>query len=122
MRRGVACSEALAAADKLIPGIRPVPFGHVGDGNLHFSPMFDFETWNAFADPEAVIEEVRRLTHDTAMALGGSFSAEHGVGRDMLAEMRRYKSPVELSLMRSIKRALDPHGLFNPGKVIPESD
>jgi FAD/FMN-containing dehydrogenase len=114
--------RASAAVAERYPKVQIVIVGHIGDGNLHFSPMFDFETWNAFADPEVVIEEVRRLTHDTAMALGGSFSAEHGVGRDMLAEMRRYKSPVELSLMRSIKRALDPHGLFNPGKVIPETD
>ena len=112
-------SRASAALLERYPELEILVVGHIGDGNLHFSPMFEFATWNEFADQEAVIDEVRRLTHDTTVALGGSFSAEHGVGREMLGEMRRYKSPVELALMRSIKCALDPRGLFNPGKVIP---
>ena len=63
---------------------------------------------------------MHRLTYDIAAELGGTFSAEHGVGQYLVAEMRQYKSEVELSLMRSVKRALDPKGLFNPAKVLPQ--
>ena len=100
--------------------IRIVVVGHLGDGNLHFIPLFVHDTWNAFPDQQAVIDEVHRLTYGVATELGGTFSAEHGIGQYLVAEMRQYKSKVELSLMRSIKRALDPRGLFNPAKVIPQ--
>lgn len=101
-------------------GMRIVIVGHLGDGNLHFIPLFEFGAWDAFPEPQAVIDEVHRLTYAVAAELGGTFSAEHGIGRYLVAEMRQYKSAVELSLMRSIKRALDPQGLFNPAKVIPQ--
>lgn len=101
-------------------GMRIVIVGHLGDGNLHFIPLFEFDAWDAFPEPQAVIDEVHRLTYAVAAELGGTFSAEHGIGRYLVAEMRQYKSAVELSLMRSIKRALDPQGLFNPAKVIPQ--
>jgi FAD/FMN-containing dehydrogenase len=94
--------------------------GHFGDGNLHFSPLFRFEHWNAIADTGAVVDEIRGLTYDLVAELGGSFSAEHGIGQYLVAEMRQYKSEVELNLMRSVKHALDPLGLFNPAKVIPK--
>jgi FAD/FMN-containing dehydrogenase len=68
-----------------------------------------------------VIDEVLGLTYDLAVELGGTFSAEHGIGQYLVAEMRRYKSGVELDLMRSIKHAMDPKGLFNPAKVIPQA-
>jgi FAD/FMN-containing dehydrogenase len=102
------------------PGIRIVIVGHFGDGNLHFIPQFSFDVWNAFPDQEAVVAEVHRLTYDIAAELGGTFSAEHGIGQYLLAEMRHYKTEVELSLMRAIKHALDPKGLFNPAKLIPQ--
>jgi FAD/FMN-containing dehydrogenase len=101
-------------------GIRIVIVGHLGDGNLHFIPLFGFDAWDAFPDQQAVIDEVHQLTYSVATELGGTFSAEHGIGQYLVAEMRQYKSEVELSLMRSIKHALDPRGLFNPAKVIPQ--
>ena len=101
-------------------GIQIIIVGHLGDGNLHFIPLFDFDVWETFADPQAVIDEVHRLTYGIVMELGGTFSAEHGIGRYLVAEMRQYKSDVELSMMRAIKQALDPRGLFNPQKMIPE--
>ena len=107
------------ALEQKFAGIRIVIVGHLGDGNLHFVPMFTHAAWSAFPDPEAVTDEVHRLTYGVATELGGSFSAEHGIGQYLVGEMRQYKSEVELALMRSVKRALDPKGLFNPAKVIP---
>jgi len=109
-------AEALAAAESLIPGIRPVPFGHVGDGNLHFN----------FTQPVAMDKQVylakwealNRVVHDLVIAHGGSISAEHGIGVLKREEARRYKSAVELDLMRRIKEALDPKGIMNPGKGV----
>jgi FAD/FMN-containing dehydrogenase len=108
--------EALAAAETLIPGIRPVPFGHVGDGNLHFN-----FTQPVGADKEAYLEQweaLNRVVHDIVIAHGGSISAEHGIGVLKREEGRRYKSDVELELLRRIKQALDPKGIMNPGKGI----
>ena len=108
--------EALAAAERLIPGIRPVPFGHVGDGNLHFN----------FTQPLSMDKQVyldrwqalNRVVHDIVVTHGGSISAEHGIGVLKREEARRYKSEVELDLLRRIKQALDPKGIMNPGKGI----
>jgi len=108
------------ALEQRFAGIQIVIVGHLGDGNLHFIALFDFDAWDAFADPQAVVDEVHRMTYGVAMELGGTFSAEHGIGQYLLAEMREYKSEVELSMMRSIKNAFDPRGLFNPAKVIPQ--
>jgi D-lactate dehydrogenase (cytochrome) len=108
--------EALTAAEQLIPGIRPVPFGHVGDGNLHFN-----FTQPVGANKDAYLarwEVLNRVVHDIVIAHGGSVSAEHGIGVLKREEARRYKSPVELELMQRIKRALDPKGIMNPGKGI----
>jgi FAD/FMN-containing dehydrogenase len=90
----------------------------VGDGNLHFNV-------NAApgAEPARFLareEAVRRAIHELVAGLGGSFSAEHGVGRLKVGELERYASPVELELMRAIKRAFDPQGIMNPGKVLRE--
>jgi FAD/FMN-containing dehydrogenase len=108
--------EALAAAEKLIPGIRPVPFGHVGDGNLHFN-----FTQPVGMDKDAYLgkwEALNRVVHDIVIAHCGSISAEHGIGVLKRAEARRTKSTVELELMTRIKRALDPKGIMNPGKGV----
>jgi FAD/FMN-containing dehydrogenase len=108
--------EALAAAENLIPGIRPVPFGHVGDGNLHFN-----FTQPVAMDKDAFLEQweaLNRVVHDIVVAHGGSISAEHGIGVLKREEGRRYKSAVELDLLRRIKQALDPKGILNPGKGI----
>ena len=101
-------------------GVQIIIVGHLGDGNLHFVPVFALEIWNAFPDQDAVIAELHQLIYGVVADLGGTFSAEHGIGRYLLNEMRQYKSEVELSLMRSIKRTLDPKGLFNPAKMIPQ--
>ena len=99
-----------------VPEGRLVAYGHVGDGNLHFNisqlPGIDREQFLARA------EEIRRAIHDMVREFGGSFSAEHGVGRVKIAELERYASPVELELMHAVKRAFDPHGIMNPGKVL----
>jgi FAD/FMN-containing dehydrogenase len=101
-----------------VPEGRLVAYGHVGDGNLHFNisqlPTADRERFLARA------EEIRRAIHDMVREFGGSFSAEHGIGRLKVAELERYGSPVELELMRSVKRAFDPQGIMNPGKVLRE--
>jgi FAD/FMN-containing dehydrogenase len=101
-----------------VPEGRLVAYGHVGDGNLHFNisqlPTADRERFLARA------EEIRRALHDMVREFGGSFSAEHGIGRLKVAELERYGSPVELELMRAVKRAFDPHGIMNPGKVLRE--
>jgi FAD/FMN-containing dehydrogenase len=112
--------EFLALADAALamafPGIRVVAFGHVGDGNLHYNlSKAGAQANEAFI---ALQPEVNRIVHDTVHALNGSISAEHGIGQLKREEILRYKSPVEMALMRSIKQALDPRGLMNPGKVI----
>ena len=107
-------ADALLAA--AFPGIRVVAFGHVGDGNLHYNlsqPDAQENTHFIASQPE-----VNRIVHDTVAALNGSISAEHGIGQLKREELLRYKSPVEMALMRSIKQALDPRGLMNPGKVL----
>lgn len=95
-----------------------VAYGHVGDGNLHFNvsaaPGAQRERFLAREEP------VRRAIHDLVSEFGGSFSAEHGIGRLKVGELERYASPVELALMRAVKRAFDPHGIMNPGKVLRE--
>jgi len=115
-----AIPEFLARADAALaaafPGIRVVAFGHVGDGNLHYNLS------QADAQENAVFlasqPAVNRIVHDTVNALNGSISAEHGIGQLKRDELVHYKSPVELALMRSIKQALDPQGLMNPGKIL----
>ncbi len=104
---------ALAAA---FHGIRVVAFGHVGDGNLHYNlSKPDAQDNAAFI---AAQPTVNRLVHDAVDALGGSISAEHGIGQLKREELLRYKSPVEIALMRTLKQALDPRGLMNPGKIV----
>jgi FAD/FMN-containing dehydrogenase len=98
------------------PGVRMVTFGHVGDGNLHYNVSAP-----EGVAPDAFVaraEAINRIVHDSVARFGGSISAEHGLGQLKREEIRRYKSPLELELMRGIKRALDPHGIMNPGKVL----
>jgi FAD/FMN-containing dehydrogenase len=108
--------QASAAVARLVPGIRLVPFGHVGDGNLHFNL-----TQPVGADGTAFLaqaETIHHAVHDIVAALGGSISAEHGIGQAKRQEIRRYKSAVEIALMQKIKQALDPKGIMNPGKGV----
>lgn len=112
--------QARAAVQALVPGIRTLIVAHLGDGNVHFIPLFSFAQWDALSEPDAVAHAIRRGVNDVAHALGGTFSAEHGVGAVLLPEMAHYKTPVELALMRAIQQAVDPRHLFNPGRLLPE--
>jgi FAD/FMN-containing dehydrogenase len=109
--------RAGAAMAQAFPQVRLVVFGHLGDGNLHYnvSPAAGDPGDAAFAALEGPIN---RLVHDTVDALGGSISAEHGLGVLRRDEAARYKDGVELALMRTLKAALDPRNLMNPGKVL----
>jgi FAD/FMN-containing dehydrogenase len=109
--------RADAALTQAYPGIiRLSAFGHVGDGNMHYNPLWPLE-WDE-ARRRAEKPRINRIVHDTVADVGGSISAEHGIGRSRLSEMERYKQPAELALMRSVKMALDPRGIMNPGKVV----
>ncbi len=115
-----AIPEFLARADAELkaafPGIRVVAFGHVGDGNLHYN-LSKAEA----GDNAAFIAsqpQVNHIVHDLVHALNGSISAEHGLGQLKRDEILRYKSAVEIAMMRSVKLALDPQGLMNPGKLL----
>ena len=98
------------------PGCRMVTFGHLGDGNLHYNVSQPENSSDL--DFIARQEEVNRVVHDSVDRFDGSISAEHGLGALKRAEILRYKSEVEINMMRAIKRALDPQNLMNPGKVI----
>jgi len=105
--------EALTAA---LPGVRFVIFGHLGDGNLHYNLAAPEGTDQAAFMANA--SRANRIVHDLVAAHGGSISAEHGIGQLKRDELVRYKSATELDLMRTVKAALDPAGIFNPGKVL----
>jgi len=109
-------ATAGTAIEKHFPGVRVVCFGHVGDGNLHYNLSMPSGAEN----PELIARshDANRIVHDIVNALGGSISAEHGLGQLKRDEIKRYKSDIEIELMQSIKRTLDPHGLMNPGKVL----
>jgi D-lactate dehydrogenase (cytochrome) len=109
--------RASALAEARIPGARVCAFGHMGDGNVHFnlSQPVGSDRERFLAEREGINVAV----HDLVQELGGSFSAEHGIGRLRLKDMDRYKEDVELDLMRAVKAALDPAGIMNPGKVLP---
>lgn len=98
------------------PGVRLVTFGHVGDGNLHYNVSAP-----SGVPPEVFVQKtdaINRIVHDSVARFHGSISAEHGLGQSKRDEIRRYKSSLELELMRKIKSALDPYGIMNPGKVL----
>ncbi len=106
-----------AALAQALPGVRVVDFGHLGDGNLHYNVQCP-----EGADAAAFLREhedaVNTIVYDAVLAHGGSISAEHGIGALKRDTLPHYKSPVALGLMRSIKQALDPQGLMNPGRVL----
>ena len=115
-RMGDFIARATAAVEDRLPGVRPVPFGHIGDGNVHFNlsqPVAMDKA--AFLD---LWDEMNAIVHGIVREMGGSISAEHGVGQLKRDEIAATKSPVEMELMRSLKHALDPKGILNPGKVV----
>ncbi|VVD69369.1 FAD-binding oxidoreductase [Pandoraea anhela] len=113
----------IAATDPIVqriaPGARMVTFGHLGDGNLHYNVMAP-----EGVDPAVFLEQyqspVTDAVHDSVHTHRGTISAEHGLGQFKREASAHYKSPVELALMRALKTALDPLGLMNPGKVLPD--
>jgi D-lactate dehydrogenase (cytochrome) len=111
--------RAAAAVARIAPNARLVAYGHVGDGNLHFnvSEPAGRESTAAFLSLQ---EAIGGAVHDCVHAFGGSISAEHGIGRSKRELLRRYEDPVALAAMRQVKRALDPRGILNPGKVLPD--
>ena len=110
--------EVDAALEAAYPGVRPVNFGHVGDGNLHYNITRPATGWTEDEWMVKASDPVNRIVHDCVARFNGSISAEHGLGQLKREEIRRYKSEIELSVMRSIKAALDPKGIMNPGKVL----
>ena len=109
-------TRANAIVEQVCPGARPVPFGHFGDGNIHYN----------ISEPVGLGRQrfleigvaINAAVHDLVDELAGSISAEHGIGRSKRQELTRFKSGVELEMMRGIKRVFDPNGILNPGKVL----
>ncbi|MFG1292471.1 FAD-binding oxidoreductase [Xanthobacter versatilis] len=110
-------AEAARACEAHMPGVRVCAFGHMGDGNIHFNL-----SQPVGMDKAAYLvcwEPFNRIVHDIVAGLGGSISAEHGIGLLKREELPLYKDPVALELMAAVKAAIDPKGLANPGKVLP---
>jgi FAD/FMN-containing dehydrogenase len=116
-------AEFIARADaallKAFPQVRIVCFGHIGDGNLHYNQSRP----DAQSNVEFIAQTaaVNRIVHDLVHELGGSISAEHGLGQLKREEILHYKSGTEMDLMRAVKQALDPRGLMNPGKLLQKA-
>jgi FAD/FMN-containing dehydrogenase len=109
--------KATAACEALLPGIRVVPFGHMGDGNIHFNleqPVGSDAAW-FLAQDHAIMDAVNEVVRE----YDGSFSAEHGIGKLKPYMMPDWRGGAELALMQRIKAAIDPAGIMNPGKVLP---
>ncbi|MCP5154555.1 MAG: FAD-binding oxidoreductase [Ectothiorhodospiraceae bacterium] len=112
--------QATRLCEASIPGVRVSPFGHLGDGNIHFNLVRPVEL--AAPDFLALKDQVTPRVHDLVMAFDGSFSAEHGIGIAKRAELARYRTEVELDLMRALKAAIDPRGIMNRTKVLPTAE
>ena len=109
-------ARATPVVQALVPGVRPVSFGHLGDGNLHYNVQAP-EGVDSAVFLETSEATINTLVFDAVNAFGGSISAEHGIGIDKIDELAHYRSKIELDTMRSIKRALDPKNIMNPGKI-----
>ncbi|HZR89160.1 MAG TPA: FAD-linked oxidase C-terminal domain-containing protein, partial [Bradyrhizobium sp.] len=109
-------AQANAAVEKLIPGSRPVPFGHLGDGNIHYNVSQPVGAKPA--DFLARWHDVNAVVFDIVLKMGGSISAEHGIGVLKRDELPEVKDKVAIELMRAVKAMLDPLGIMNPGKVL----
>jgi D-lactate dehydrogenase (cytochrome) len=109
-------AQANAAVVKLIPGARPVPFGHLGDGNIHYNVSQPVGA--SAADFLGKWHAVNAVVFEIVLRMGGSISAEHGIGVLKRDELPEVKDKVAIELMRAIKAQLDPQGIMNPGKVL----
>ena len=112
-------AEGIAGAERAVPGLRPCVFGHMGDGNLHFN-LSQPVGW-APQDFMAREHDVNDAVYEVVLKRHGSISAEHGIGQLKSGLLSRVKDPVALGMMRSIKAALDPNGIMNPGKLLVSS-
>lgn len=112
-------TAAEAAALQVAPEATVLVFGHLGDGSLHVNVIVPAPAGTARGVDHAIEAALFERIHDLAAAHDGSFSAEHGVGRIKVAELARYKDPAALALMWTLKNALDPQGIMNPGRVLP---
>jgi FAD/FMN-containing dehydrogenase len=110
-------AEASAAVVKLMPGARPVPFGHLGDGNIHYNVSQPKSGWTT-ADFLARWHDVNSVVFEIVLRMGGSISAEHGIGQLKVADLPSVKDPVAIELMHAMKAAFDPLNILNPGKVL----
>jgi FAD/FMN-containing dehydrogenase len=109
--------KATASCERLMPGVRVVPFGHMGDGNIHFNleqPPGADPAW-FLAQDHAIMDAVNQVVRE----YDGSFSAEHGIGKLKPYMMPDWRGGAELALMQRIRAAIDPAGIMNPGKVLP---
>ena len=111
--------RATAAVHAIVPGLPIILVAHLGDGNVHFIPFYTHAEWEALPDREAMGLRIKHAVNEVGHALGGTFSAEHGIGQTLTGEMALFKPPVELALMQSIKQLLDPGNLFNPHRLLP---
>jgi len=111
------CASTGDALERAVPGVRLVNFGHLGDGNLHYNVQAP-EGGDAAAFLREREHEINGIVYDAVRAHGGSISAEHGIGVLKRDELPHYKDATALALMRAVKRALDPQGLLNPGRVL----
>lgn len=114
--------EADARLADDFPQAKPVVVSHLGDGNVHYIAMVPAAIWQEIEEKQDYVHRVRTAINDIAVKQhSGTFSAEHGVGQTLVPEVGRYKSEVELKLLRGIRHLLDPKGLFNPGKFLPSA-
>lgn len=111
---------AKAKVDDAFPQADIAIVGHVGDGNLHYNVIFEKSRWDAIPDQLQMRKDVYKAIYDIAAGMNGTFSAEHGIGALHVAEMKAYKSEIELEMMKGIKALFDPNDIMNPGRILPD--
>ncbi|MGI2034027.1 FAD-binding oxidoreductase [Rhizobium panacihumi] len=115
-------TAASAAVRTRHPEAQIVVVSHMGDGNIHFGVRFSHRDWSSYDDPAGTALAIRTIVNDCADALGGSFSAEHGIGRKLIDDLRARTDQAGFQSMQRLKDAFDPHGIMNPGCVLGERE